>query len=410
MNKLYETIKQYIITNDVRQYTEVFLYGCTPENNILLEILNELSISVSAILDGDRRKENTQWCGQKVVQPEFIENINKDDFCVIVWSMHKVFMLERLHELGCKNCFEINIDRDSAEYLDVRLEYLKEAYCVWENISSIYPDDYYLVAPRASGDLYLSLAYVKKWKQQKNIQKEICIIGQGKNVSDVCELYSINHSICLAESDRKKIVYLSSVDNELPIKLLSPWELNIRSSYFPAINDKIFFKDKYRYEVFDLCQGTKAEFPKHSSDKSQGEYIIVAPYAYSSPVPQLSVEFWEKLVIEIMKKGIKVYTLGYGDMELPIKNTERIQFTYLEAGKILSKGKGLISVRSGLCDILHNVSCDKVILFSNLKNAVSSDFYGMRNNYEEFEGVEILCDNLSEEMIIDMILKESGMI
>ncbi len=407
MNELEQSVDRAIRKYKAANIRRVFLYGCSNETAILAEYLEKEKIKVEAILDGDKRKDNSRWCGIKVVSPEHVLAYPTNDYCVFLWSMHKIAMLARLHELHCKNIEEIDISRDSREYLDERLIYLTAAMSSFEHIKNEYRADSFLIAPIASGDVYIALSYLEAWKKKNRIN-DVCIIGNSKNASDICTLYKIKNYVNISEFDRRRLIYLSSIyGNSINLKILSPWELSIRNSYFPNGENEIVFHDKYRYEVFDLEEGEEPLYPaiKQGMASKEAKKAVLAPYAYSTPAPIMQMGFWELLVQKLRKCNFEVYTLGYGVNEPPVTGSEIIRFSYEKAGEVLGENDVLIAARSGLCDILHGLKCHKVVLFSNKKMPASMKFYGMKENYPDFIGDEINCDETSLEQIVARIIR-----
>ncbi len=405
MNKIKEIIQNIIKTRDLANQF-VFLYGCSIETTFLLFELDRAGIKVETVLDSDPKKEYLIWSGYKVQLPQYLESYPKDKVCVFVWSMFKDAMNELLLSMGYTNIINVDISRDSEEFLDAKLSYLDMAYSVFDEIRLKYPNDFYLVVPKPSGDIYIGLSYLRSWMQSHNITNPVCVIGQDKGVKDIAFLYDIEHWMIISEDDRRKLIFLSSIEGEKSkLKLLSPWELNIRNTFFPNCETNMVFVDKYRYEVFNLEKGAKPCYPTNLTVKEKTNCIVLAPYAYSTPAPNLSALFWEKLTVSLIDRGFIVSTLGYGENEPPIKRTDRIQFSYKEAGIVLGRCSCLISVRSGLCDIVHNIECDQIILFSNKKFPFATSFYGMKANYENYKGKEINCDNMSDQQIIDIIME-----
>ena len=407
MKKLRDLIKE-IVRKWVKgtSISDILLYGCSPETMILISVLNEMGMLVDAVMDGDTAKHGKKWYGVRIVSPDYAKDKNTEHSGVIVWSIHKKSMLEYLEQNEIFNVLCIDIDRESEEYLNAKIDYLNEARNIYDRIKSVRGDCIFLITPGPSGDVYVALSYLDKWKKQKNINKNICLVGTSDNSKEIASLYGVDEFEKINESERLSLLFLHTVcEDELDILLVSPWELNTKNSFFPRYNSEFLFSDKYRYEVFDLTDGTEGCYPQMNRfEECDRNGVVIAPYAYSSPAPRLHINFWEKLVDTIKKEEENVFTVGYGEKEPAIKGTNLIRFSYKDIGQVLGKCKAFISVRSGLCDIAHNVSCNMVVLYTNTVMQKSTYFYGMKNNYKDYTGIEINCDNMTEKQLIKEIM------
>lgn len=294
---------------------------------------------------------------------------------------------------------------DSEFYLNHCIQEINRAYNMYEKLSLKYNDSIFLIAPKASGDLYFALAFLDEWKTRNNIKNTV-VIGCSENAVGILELYEINDFEIITPYESELLIKLYQVFCEnLPIKLISPWQLKVRNSFFPTRENQIIFADKFRYETFGLDANPVPKFPEIKTlEKKESNHIILSPYAYSSPAPRLSTNFWIELAHELIQKGYDVLTVGYGKNEPAIIGSALIRFSYSEAGKILNGCSGFIASRSGLCDIVHSAKCRQTILFSNNIVPAASHLYSMKLNFPDFTGNEILCDDYNENELLEIIL------
>ena len=408
MSELEKKLRQFIIDKCIPNGDEIVLYGCTNETAILIEILINIGRKPLAVIDGDCRKEGGYWYGIPVMMPRHNAGILGHAY-IIIWSSYSSEMYSNMINLGVDNSRILLIDilKESDEYIDYRIQSLKKSLHVYSELKNKNSEHILMVAPRASGDIYLSLSLLSEWKRQNTIDRKICVVGLGNNAADLAQMFGVERFEYISDSDRRQLLFAYTILGDLlDIKILSPWEINVRNSYFPKTKSELVFYDKYKYEVFNLAIGTQGVFPSKIVTPNKEKSIILSPYAYSSPAPSLSTEFWENVAEKMIRKGYLVYTVGYGDKEPTVKNTVKIQFSYSEALEVLGKCIGFIASRSGLCDIVHNADCKQVILFSNRLLETSTSFYGMKNNFKDFNGIEINCDQYSEDELIETIIEK----
>ena len=357
----------------------IALYGCSNETSILLD----------AIKTADLEVENK-------------------DLTAIIWSLHADEMIASVREylLPKEQIIHIDIRRDSVLYLEYQIDRINKALKEFETVRK-HTEHYCLLAPVASGDIYIALAFLEEWKR-KNRVADITLIGSGRNIKDIADLYEVKSVEIINDKTRKDLVFLSSVlGGQIWLKMLSPWELNIRNTFFPSGRSRNTFVEKYQYEVFELERNSRPVYPSMSGKyNGQTRKAVIAPYAYSSPAPQLSKEIWSDIAAVIASRGYRVFTVGYGDKEPAIAGTTLIQFTYKEIPDIFGENDLFIAERNGLCDIMHNSPCNKLILFSNAKNNYAMDLYGLRNNYPDFIGEELLVSRDNDEKIVETVIQK----
>ena len=124
--------------------------------------------------------------------------------------------------------------------------------------------------------------------------------------------------------------------------------------------------------------------------------VVLAPYVNSFE-NELSPEWWENLANRLKSKGYTVVTNCFGD-EIPINGTESVLFNYEELN-ILMEACGLfIGMRSGLCDILSESNCKKIIIYQNFMTKRRMDFFSLRHLRCEQDLVEIKHDGNKENL------------
>lgn len=413
IHKYITKMSDYLRTNKV-----IVLYGCTAYAPKICMELQQHNIRLSAIIDNDVNKIGKRCWGVNVYKPQEYLLPYNPNIVVIVCSVHECEMIKSLEQLGYRSKNIICISeqdagnpKDSIESFDEGMKLVKKGYELYNEILSEYCEDTkILIAPKASGDIFIACSFLRAWCEKNNI-KDYVLIGTGRNLLDVSELYEIDNVKLISEEDKSNLLcaYMF-LGNKMNVKLFSEWEMRIRNSYFSNDKDAVCFKDKFKYESFNLKENVKPETPCFTKDVDYSKYglkknrtIIMAPYAYSSPAAVIPSCVLEKLADKLILKGFKVFTVSYGNREPVIRNTECIQFPYKDSVGLLEYAGGFIGSRSGLCDITSSAKCKKVIVYGSGK--YSKDFFSLSRNFEGFVGEEVVYDDYSEDEFIEYVIK-----
>lgn len=402
---------------------QIIIYGCTAFTKRIYIALQKNNILPDAIIDNDNKKIGKKYLGLSIFLPEQMLVPYDSSIVIIVCSRHEKDMLDSLYDLGYKekNVWHISSELetykvDALEYVNEQMNYVnKGVRCYKKLLDYCGGNGTILLTPKASGDVFIACAYLKAWCKENKIRNYL-LVCTNSNIVDVVKMYKLDNR-CQVISDeeienlKRAFMFLG---DRLNIKMLSEWSLRIRNSYFPMNKGPITFKDKFQYETFQLCKDITPEYPdlcekinrKKFEHLIKGKTIIIAPYAYSSPAAIVPDSVWEKIVNNLLEMGYRIYTVGYGEGEKPIKNTERIQFTYIEAQSVLEYAGGFIASRSGLCDIVHAARCRQLIIYGrNIRNEYAVDFFNMKRNFPDFSGKEFVFDDYEEKDFISSVIE-----
>lgn len=406
---------------DVLAEKKIVLYGCTFFARKVQRILREENISISAIVDNDKNNAGRKYLGIDVFLPKQYLLPYDCHKLIIVCSVHENEMLDSLHEMGYtdKNIlhisYKMDINTDTLECAMKQMDIVRRGISCYESIlGECGKDRMVLVAPKASGDIYIACSYLKIWCSKYKISDYV-MLAAGGNIKGIAEMYGIKDKIKIISDDEMSALLTAYMfmGKALNIKLLSEWVIKTRNSYFPNRKSEVAFKDKFKYETFRLNREEQPEYPdghgqidcQIRSSLRKGKTIIIAPYAYSSPAPVIELSIWEEIVDALMKKGFILYTLGYGEKEPAIKNTLRIQFPYREACSILEYAGGFLAARSGICDIVHMAKCKQLVVYGrNIRNEYAVSFFDLHRNYPDFNGREIIFDDYERQGFIQYII------
>lgn len=393
------------------------IYGCTGYARQIYLLMQEKGVYIEAFIDNDKKKAGKKYLGVDIFLPKrYLLSCEKKKH-VIVCSAYGREMLDSLHDMGygSENILYIDLDgrteEECIEITESKMEFVRKGIECYRRLQSEYgKGTVLLIAPEASGDVFLALAYLCDWNMLHHMSDYV-LVGAKSNFIDIAKLYDLDERtklVTIEERDSLLAAYMF-MGERLNVKPLSGWSLRIRNSFVGKPDKPFLFKDAFRYETYGLMKEAEPKYPQRKNKAGEnrlqcmrkGKTIIIAPYAYSSQKPMIATEVWEEIVETLCKKGYMVRTVGYGKGEPPIKGTQRLQFSYREACDILESAGGFIAARSGLCDIVHMAECRQLIIYGkNIRNEYSNIFFSLKRNYPDFKGDEIIYDDFERQDFI----------
>ena len=418
IRKIQESIEKNL--NIIRNKT-IVVYGCTVFSKAIYEQLQKNNINLAAFVDNDRGKAGKKYLGVMVYRPQEYLCPFDTDKLIIVCSVHEEEMLISLKNMGYEEDNVLHISQkehvhhvNSIEFMNEEVKVIRQGVGIYERLVSGYEKNIKVfVAPKASGDVFIACSYLKEYCNRNAIENYM-IISTSRNLLDIVDVYDIKCDVHIISTDEETYLLRAYMflGDSLNIKLLAEWVLRTRNSYFPHAGNSIIFEDKFKYEIFNLDKETEPQPPQFDKSIDNDHYniikdksIIISPYAYSSPAPVISVPVWEEIVNRLILKGYKVYTVGYGEQEQPLKNTERIQFSYKESGEVLKYAGGFLAGRSGLCDIVRSADCRQLIIYGrNIRMPEAINIYSLQKAYKDFKGREIVYDDYEKEAFIETVV------
>ncbi len=134
-----------------------------------------------------------------------------------------------------------------------------------------------------------------------------------------------------------------------------------------------------------------------------GKTVILAPDAAS--ISTFSMNFWKKLEGKLTDAGFKVLYNGNVVIDgAPVSNA--IDFSLGEAIPISELSGHVVSIRSGLCDLLSTAKCNLIVLYPDAKWYSGSVFDGsslVKMGLSD-SAHEIIYQDKDKDMIIEQVL------
>jgi hypothetical protein len=266
------------------------------------------------------------------------------------------------------------------------------------------------------GDVYVFCMYIKA--NYNMIQNGNFVIALNKKaLCTIFKLFDLKNCLLITGNQAKTLTLLS---------LASPSGTRIRNiTPFPRFNHTdISFRfggifltmaEIYKYQMFKLPETAPFCYPQlkpenHTIEQffaenrlTPGKTAILSPFAKT--IAGFSDGFWQKLAVELYRKGFVVCTNAMGS-EKPIEGTKGVSFDFYSAEEVLKRSGLFIAIRSGLCDVVCNADCKKIILYPvyRIFNSSMYDFCSFEKMGIGRNIVEIQESHENEDILLERVL------
>jgi hypothetical protein len=266
-------------------------------------------------------------------------------------------------------------------------------------------DKMYVVVPASIGDTLFILGYLREWKKENSIPF-ISLIAKSNHESLVDKYVGID---CINE-----IIISNDIVNVLECYSIihDTWKLK---NYFYAYNKKNVFnetkrsfakravgmtmRETYRNLVLRLSEDKFDIIPFSVCSEPQ-KRIILSPYAQSESMPAMN--FWEALAEYFTAKGYKLYTNVKDDTEKAIAGTAPISLPLMDMADFCNESTAVITLRSGLSDLLAMTNVPLFTLYANEGHYKSSrlrDIRDRENIYEYLISYSLTLNHIYDDII-----------
>lgn len=262
-------------------------------------------------------------------------------------------------------------------------------------------DSHILIMRGATGDIFLCQLYISAYLTERKICKYIYISDQ-KAVKKITELFGFQHVIKVDSILVAGLQRLKMLDNDRKdIHLLFLWHYSLHFNRCRIrMTKKFTFLDTYLYYVFGFRHIPRASIPKFAERVSSFDLnkikkrktIILSPEANS--VHGLTPLFWNLLGRRLEALGFYVIC-SVSDSHAKQYHFSNFFFTYKESQAFLKYCGYFIALRSGLCDIVANAQCKKIILYPKMQKRIN---YSEHRSDIAFSSLNImgLCNDAIE--------------
>lgn len=338
-------------------------FGHTAATEEMRVRLDRYDLELAAILDNNPAKQGSSLHGVPVIAPDAVAELSEPSVVLIASRFHRE-MRRQLLELGYAGeiirvgSASIGTDAPSGTDPDRGARLL-------DRLRSAHPDRHLVLCPfGALGDVYWALAYLPA-----SAPAVVVVVGEG--CRQVARLFGHEDIYPLAQDEMDDLVG-AVVDSGARDVTIAHHDRPYGDCVPVRALDERFmaFTDLYRELVYKLPAPSRPHAPRRdetaqssqswASAIPEGRAVLLAPYAKSVvPVPW---SFWERTAERHRAQGDLVATLVYGE-EDPIPGTLALEIPIPELLDAVEHAGTFISLRSGLCDVVHTARARKVHAF-----------------------------------------------
>lgn len=226
-----------------------------------------------------------------------------------------------------------------------------------------------------TGDIYITCALLQKYHQQLYGDKPYVVTVIGGGAKKIAGLLGIEQVEILSQEDSDEMISYYRFMGDLPdftILHFAPIAMYTRILDAMAGYNDLDFMSLYLNTVFRGMKWEDAvDFNRENDDSSVDEYLdeyclerekTVVLFPYANTVDNLPMELWEEFARHLREIGFSVCTnVEPGGPVVP--GTYGVFVPYKDIKPFVERAGYMVSLRSGMCDILADTDCRKYILY-----------------------------------------------
>lgn len=289
-------------------------------------------------------------------------------------------------------------------------------YCLCKYLRFRYGNGTHIFLTRGkTGDIYLYFRFLNAFLKENGIKNYI-LIGDCKNLSAVKALYPDITGRCIETSERVGLAlqtaYCLFGGENLRMELSLMWDVDLPVNRCAVrLTNRFTFIDSYYWFLFHLdrrkASVTPAQFrsldPKlkktlEGKGYIRGKTVILSPY--SCFVRPISPLFWRLLGKDLEKRGYKIFVMLDEKAEENCLGFPGVFFPYRDSAAVLEFAGHFIGLRSGFCDIISGVKCNKVILYPTLPEEFDGSVHRADIDYCGLAAMELADTRTVTECVV----------
>jgi hypothetical protein len=351
----------------------VFLFGHNNATEETADALIDLHVVPAAILDNNVLKQRTKYRAIPVTAVEAV-TASSENSMVLIASRYFSDMAAQLKRLGYSGEVIRLTDYDSFTEYSLTEDTLRQkteraargAATLTQIRTQFSPGSLLVICPYdALGDVYWAMAFLPAYCNSHHIgRRVVAVVGSG--CRQTAGLFNESRVVTLSQAQMDELVQAVIFIREENC-IIAHHDRPYTDNTTKLLNGfPLLFVDYYRRLVYNLPTHAKPAPPSRLAELDgnepiiAGRTVIFAPYAKS--VLRLPDAFWERLVKEWSGKGFHVCTYVNGDQR-PISGTVPLMLPLNRLKNAAEHAGVFIGLRSGLCDIVHDANCQKIVVF-----------------------------------------------
>lgn len=295
----------------------------------------------------------------------------------------------------------------------------------YNNIIAKYGEDIQIYVEHypGTGDVFITCALLKAYHFKKYGDKPYVVTAIGKGAQKIEELLCAENIEVLTQKDSDDMISYFRFMGDLPnftILHFGPIAMHTRILDTMAGFNGLDFMSMYLNTVFKNMTWDEAnDFPRVGEtliDEYLDEFCLehgktVVLFPYANTIGDLPIELWEELARHLREIGFSVCT-NVEPGGPPIPGTYGVFVPYKHIKMFVERAGYVISLRSGMCDIIANTKCRKYILYPTpnfYKFGVGSffDYFSLIHmkigvNVREYEFERIYARNMFKYVFWDI--------
>lgn len=231
-----------------------------------------------------------------------------------------------------------------------------------------------LVCPYGIGDTYLICLLLREYIKENHLSSIRLILKPGHE--QIAEMFGYNEYVYIPENFALISDYVIKNGSQKSGEIFVAHPNYIDDSYFTKL---LGYKDLNLIDIYKIILkldiNTKLDTPSEAKKLSKrkikdyeelgiipGKSILLCPEANSTFL--LATDTWIRIYKHYLNKGYKVYTSVLHE-ENHIPGTIPIKLTIREIRSFAEYVGTVVSLRSGICDVLSNTKCKLQVVYPN---------------------------------------------
>ncbi len=362
-----------LIRENTIQNKRIYLFGHCNATEELANLLQSKGFTIIAILDNNSEKQGKVYQGIPIQAPRIVLNSSPEETVVCIVARAYASMADQLKRIGFKGKVRKLVDYNtyaeyslSSETIIRKQQRVQRGMALLRQLKDTYPGHFIFLCPfSALGDIYFTMSYLPYFIKKRKITKYmIAVIGNA--CIQVVRIFDACPTQVLSQKDMDETVqaalYLDDPNVFIPHQD-RPYVVNLSKALYVKL---IPLEKIYCCGVFGLLSSTKPYSPTflrlydRLEEIKPGKSVIVSPYAKS--VTALNLKVWKQIIEGYLSKGYICYTNVVGE-EKPLPGTYAISPNISEMQSVVERAGLFIGIRSGLCDVIREASCEKIALY-----------------------------------------------
>lgn len=373
------------------QDVALYAFGHTAATEQMRRRLGLYDITLTGVFDNNPAKQGSSLHGVPVIAPDAIADASAPSVVLIASRFHSG-MRRQLLNLGYAGEIirvgTLSIEADTASGTDP-----DRGARLLGQLRIAHPDRHLVVCPfGALGDVYWALAYLPAFAAGGRPLAPVVVVVVGEGCRQVARLFGHGdvHSLSQVEMDdlvgavvdaRASDATIAHHDrpygDDAPVRALDQRFVAFTDMYRDLVY-KLPARSQPRAPTRHVPAQARPDAPSWAGQIPQGRGVLMAPYAKSvMPVP---LSFWEDTAKRHASQGHVVATVVHGDEE-PVPGTLALEIPISQMLDAVEHAGTFISLRSGLCDVVHTARARKIHAFPDAHYSTTpykvADFFAL---------------------------------